>query len=218
MPYRAIDIETGHSKPVEWFLLNGKEKGLCGYCETEMTIKNSSNPERPKFFWHSNHNTNCRTIGKNGIPYQGLKEGVVDKQAGEIMREKIRENIFKIYLACLKITNTSITFSHFRKLVQEASKKGVWDYKGLTFNYVPFILLTFSDQLSCYSPEDKEFIAYRLIFQPNVKSYGELWINPQKTINAWKVDKEKGEIIEIIPIPNEIYEDLEPEYFSMIKV
>lgn len=218
MAYRAIDIDTGLSQSVEWFLLNGKKKGLCGYCETELTIKNSTNPKRPEFFWHSNQNTNCRTIGKNGIPYQGLKDGVVDKQAGALMRAKIQTNIYNIYLACLKITNTSISFSQFRKLVQEASKKGVWDYKGLTFNYVPFILLTFSEQLSCYSLEDQKFIDYRLIFQPSVKSYDELWINPHDKINAWKVDKEKGEILEIIPIPKEIYKELEPEYFSKIKV
>ncbi|MBF7694037.1 hypothetical protein [Acinetobacter pollinis] len=220
MPYRAIDMQTGLVQSVEWFIRNGKKKGLCGYCGTELTIKNSSNPLRPEFFWHSNQNTNCKTIGKNGIKYEGLKEGVIDKQAGAIIRKKIRENICQIYLACLKITNISIPFGDFKKCVEEASKKGVWDYKGLTFNYIPFIILTFSEKLSFYSIEDKGFIGYRLIFEPSVKSYDELWINPNLKINAWKIEKEKGELLDIVPIPTEIYsdEDLEPKYFSTIKI
>ncbi|WP_436897715.1 hypothetical protein [Acinetobacter gyllenbergii] len=217
MPYRAIDIETGLSQSVEWFIRNGKKIGLCGYCETEMTIKNNSNPDKPEFFWHSNQNTNCETISKNGVQYQGLSAGEIDKESGKLMREKIQKNLYKIYQACLKLTNSHIFFSHFKKMVNEASSKGVWDYKGLTFNYVPYILLTFAEDLRNYFPDEKGLIPYRFIFQPSLKAYDDLWINPHLKVNAWKVKKD-GEILEIIPISEDPLGDLEPGYFSTIKV
>ncbi|WP_038342160.1 hypothetical protein [Acinetobacter sp. A47] len=158
------------------------------------------------------------SISEINLFSQDLKCEKIDKEAGILIREKIQENLYKIYLTCVKVLNKAISFSHFRELMHVASIKGVWDYKGLTLNYVPFILLTFSDQLSNYFPNNKGFIKYKIVFQPDITAYDQLWNTPYLEKNILKVNKNNGEILEIIPIPQDPFKDIEPEYFSRIKV
>lgn len=218
MPFRAIDNETGQAYPIEWFLKNGKEKGVCGYCGTLMTIKANHTSDKRAHFWHGSGDSECPTIAKNGSAYEGLESGEIDKEAGHHMLQLVNNNMFKIYLACMKITNKSLFFSEFKDWIQKANDKKVWDYKGITLEYVPYILLTFADKLNSFFPGIKGGVDYRIIFDPKLKTFDNLWIASNQKQNILKIDKSTGEILEVLEISKNPFADLEPEYFKRFKL
>ncbi|HFP7023895.1 TPA: hypothetical protein ACHKB2_001767 [Acinetobacter baumannii] len=218
MPFRAIDEKTNQAYPIEWFLKNGKVAGVCGYCGTLMTIKANHTSDKRAHFWHGSGDSNCPTITKNGSAYEGLEGGTLDKEAGLQMIQLVNNNMFQIYLACMKIINKSLFFSEFKEWVLKANAKKVWDYKGITLEYVPYILLTFAEKLNGLFPGVKGGVDYRIIFDPKLKTFDNLWIASNQKQNILKIDKNSGDILEVAEISKNPFADLEPDYFKKFKL
>lgn len=218
MPFRAIDPETKQAQSVEWFLKHGKAQGICGFCGTMMTIKANHTSDKREHFWHGSGDSYCPTKTKNAAAYEGLSDGTVDKEAGQLMRTNVNENIFQIYLACIKIINKSLAFWEFKDLLQKANEKKIWDYKGITLEYVPYILLTFSEKLTGLFQGVNGWVEYRIIFDPKLKSYDNLWISSNQKQNILKIEKNSGDILEVVEISKNIFEDNEPDYFKKLSL
>lgn len=137
MPFRAIDEKTNQAYPIEWFLKNGKVAGVCGYCGTLMTIKANHTSDKRAHFWHGSGDSNCPTITKNGSAYEGLEGGTLDKEAGLQMIQLVNNNMFQIYLACMKIINKSLFLVNLKSGVLKLMLKKYGTIKVLLLNMFP---------------------------------------------------------------------------------
>jgi len=69
----------------------------------------------------------------------------------------------------------------YEKILHLATKKGMWRYRDLVLEYVPYILLTYKDMTR--KAHRKRLFNMRFVFNSKVKNYSDLWIH-----NEVKVD------------------------------
>lgn len=216
MPFTAIDPKSGKTQLVEWFIKNGKKSGICGFCDTYMDIRGENHPTARAHFYHEK-DIKCPSTDKNKTPFEGLRAVELDKQAGIIIREKVKENLFTIFLACNKILNKPVFLKDFKIMMSNADKKNIWDYKGITLEHIPYVLLTFHNDLKSYFTGYEGLLHYRVIFETALKSYDDLWNRPHQKLKMLVYEVDKVELLETIEIENDPFEDLEPDTFKSYK-
>lgn len=193
----------------------GIEHGVCDLCDAKMGIRGDSTSNKRPHFVHPEDDVKCISTKINKSPYEHLTAKNFDKEAGELMREQVRNNLYHIFASCVTITNSPVLkFDIFCELLKKASEKKVWDYKGLTLNYVPYILLTLHDSLEGYFTGVNGLIKYRIILEPKLSAYDDLWIKPNMKQKIWKLEKNSGEIIEIMDISKSPLMELKPAFFN----
>ncbi|OUY07640.1 hypothetical protein [Acinetobacter populi] len=207
MAYTALDPETRDKQTIEWFIKNRIKQGLCEVCESVMDIRAQYSSNRPAHLYHPK-NTACPTKFENHKRYEHLTARHFDKSHGLIIRQEVQQNLFNIYLACSAIIGKNILFDTFKKLLSEASKKKIWDYKGISLNYIPYILLSlnegffeakFRNEETNKYEETKFFIA----LEPGIKFFDDLWIDANQKKMIWKIAK-NGQPLEKLKIQGEL--------------
>lgn len=207
MTYAALVPETRDKQPIEWFIKNRIKQGFCEVCENLMEIRAQYSTDRPAHFYHAK-NADCPTKFENHKRYDHLTARYFDESLGVKIRQEVQQNLFNIYLACSAIVGKNILFETFKLMLSEASKKRIWDYKGISLNYVPYILLSlnegffeakFKNEKTKKYEETKFFIA----LEPGVKYFDDLWIDVNRKNIIWKIAK-NGEPLETLMILNEL--------------
>lgn len=209
MAFYAIDPETGGKHDADWFYLRRKRVGLCSVCDEEMELRAESSISTAVHFWHG-IGTICPSIKKNRKKYEDLPPSSIDKSAGIRLRSQVKENLYTIYSACSALVD-GLKYAEFRELIVKAFDKGIWDYKGLQLNYIPYILVTFHEMF--YSKGSKlRDDRYYVVLEPAIRCLDDLWNKPTCVKQSiWKVSPDKG-VIEELPIKSTL--DPIPDWFK----
>ena len=207
MAYAALVPGTSEKQPIEWFIKNRIKQGLCEVCGSIMDIRAQYSTDRPAHLYHPK-NTVCPTKFENHKRYEHLTARYFDESQGLIIRQDVKENLFNIYLACASIVGKNLIFDNFKKLISEATKKKVWDYKGISLNYVPYILLSLNDgffEAKFRNEETKKYeeTKFFIALEPGIKYFDDLWIEANQKKIIWKIAK-NGEPLETLKINEDL--------------
>jgi hypothetical protein len=212
MTFRAIDPSTGSVYEADWFHENRKNVGLCEVCKSEIELRAGTSIETNVHFWHGKGAT-CPTIKNNRKKYEDLPSSEMDLEAGKILRQSVKDNAYLVYGTCNAIVD-GLKYAEFKELIAKASEKGIWDYKGLALNYVPYLLVTFHDIFYAKGSKLRDDRFY-VILEPGMQYLDDLWNKPTNVKqNVWKVSPTKG-VLEEIEIKDEL--DPEPNWFKKSK-
>ncbi|WP_107331865.1 hypothetical protein [Metapseudomonas otitidis] len=212
MSFRAIDPDTGLVQSVGWFHEHRKKTGLCEVCSMDMSIRADASISTTVHFWHGIGSL-CPSIKKNRRKYEDLPVRAVDPNAGKLLRAEVRENAYLIYSACSAIVD-GMKWDSFKGVVERATEKGIWDYKGLTLRYVPYLLVTFEDMFYSKGSKLRDERFY-IVLESGLEFLDDLWNKPSEIKqNVWKVSPDKG-VIDIVEIKK--YLDPEPNWFRSAK-
>lgn len=143
MTFRAIYPNTGEIREADWFHQNRIQVGLCEVCKQKIELRAGKSVETSVHFWHGVDAT-CPTIQKNRKKYEDLPSSEKDTEAGKALKQAVKDNAYLIYGACNAIVD-GLKYAEFKEVIAKATEKGIWDYKGLAINYVPYLLITFHD-------------------------------------------------------------------------
>lgn len=212
MSFRAIDPESGAIQEADWFHERRKKVGLCEVCNSEIELRAETSIETSIHFWHGK-GSSCPTIKKNRERYEDLPATQIDKEAGKALRQEIKDNAYLIYGCCSAIVD-GLKYPEFKDLIAKATEKGIWDYKGLALNYVPYLLVTFHEMFYAKGSKLRDDRFY-VILEPGINHLDDLW-NQSTFIKqkVWKVSPEKG-VLEEIDILTEL--NPEPNWFKSAK-
>lgn len=214
MPYKAIDPATGKIEPIESFIKKNITKGICAVCDQSLTIRADVTPGTRPHFWHGSSVSNCPSVKKNRVRYEDLPPSKKNESTGVLLKEDVKNKLHTIYLACQAITGKIITKKDFLSCLEKANKKNIWEYDGLTIDYVPYILLCFLEKYyfdvwngKSFHPEITHFI-----LDLNIKYLDDLW-NKQSVIKQkiWHMDS-SGDVIKKIDIKPGL--NIVPFYFE----
>jgi len=212
MTFRAIDPETDILQDADWFHEKRKKSGLCEVCDSEIELRAETSIETSVHFWHGVGSL-CPTIKKNRKKYEDLPSTEIDREAGKKLRQAVKDNAYIVFSACNAIVD-GLKYAEFKALIAKASDKGIWDYKGLELNYVPYLLVTFHDMFYAKGNKLRDN-RYYVILEPGIEYLDDLWNKPNNVKqNIWKVSPSKG-VLEEVAIKNEL--DPEPNWFKDAK-
>lgn len=212
MTYRAIDPDTGDIHEVDWFHEKRKDTGLCEVCRSSIELRAQTSVETSVHFWHGLGST-CPTIKRNRKKYEDLPVTEVDKHAGKLLRQSIKDNAYLVFSSCNAIVD-GLKYAEFKDLITKASEKGIWDYKGLSINYIPYLLITFHEMFYARGNKLRDD-RYYVILEPGIKYLDDLWNQPTNIKQkVWKVSPTKG-VLEELEIKSEL--DPEPNWFKNAK-
>lgn len=212
MSYRAIDPDTGEIYDVDWFHERRKKIGLCEVCNSEVELRAEASVETSVHFWHG-LGASCPTIKKNRKKYQDLPVTEIDREAGIALREEVSKNAYLIFATCNAIVD-GLKYSEFKELIAKASEKNIWDYKGLSLSYVPYLLITFHEIFYAKGSKLRDD-RYYVILEPSIKYLDDLWNKPTHIKQKiWKISPNKG-VLEEETIKD--YLDPEPKWFKNAK-
>ncbi|WP_436862136.1 hypothetical protein [Acinetobacter haemolyticus] len=204
----ALEAESGEIKDVQWFMLNRGKRGVCPLCESLMELRAEKTTDRSAHLWHG-RNTSCPSIPENRIKYENLTARGIDKEQGIRLRKEVLENLYTVYMSCNAIVD-GLRKPEFEQLLRLATEKGIWDYKGLRLNYVPYVLVTFHDMF--YAKDSKiRNERYFVVLEPNIKYLDDLWNDSRVKQYIWKVSPTSG-VLEKVAIKDEL--DPEPKWFK----
>lgn len=193
----------------EWelkFKASGLE-ALCPVCDNNLFIRNNSAPNGTKHFVHY-RGTNCPTVESNRKKYEGFYPTERDKENAIIVKKQVLDNLYLVYLKCWEIMGGKLKHSEFNSMLETAKEREIWLYKGLTFDYVPYVLLV------CYGVFNKRgtdrIERVYFVFDANLNNYDDLWNHKGLKKKMWKVLPDRDEVDEI---PFKLIKP-EPDYFK----
>ncbi|MBP2111693.1 hypothetical protein [Paenibacillus silagei] len=193
--YEAIDIVTNELYGIDDWLKNceNRKEGLCRVCGEKIYIRADKSENTKTHFSHY-RDSKCPTIEKNHRPFAHLNASELDLENGEIIKGKVAEHSFLIFEKCKGMAE-NLNAKEFRDLIDFATQKEVWNYKGLTFTYVPYILLTCREKFTKGERNYRKSDFY-FVFDPNIKNVDELWNQSGKKQKLWKVDCKDNNVTE----------------------
>ncbi|MBU7318217.1 competence protein CoiA [Paenibacillus oleatilyticus] len=207
----AIDKVLGKKFNIEEWSKNCQNRsiGECPICDEDVFIKADKSPNRSTHFSHY-PNSKCPTIKGNRRPFVDLAPSEIDEENAIQIKSYVIENLYAIYLKCNSLAD-GIKFNVFRDLIITFNQKNIWNYKGLTLKYIPYILLTCRDKFpkneSGFRKDDFYFV-----FEPNMRYGDDLWNKPHKVKQKiWKVLLSNGNFEEYEILDEWI---IEPEWFK----
>ncbi|WP_339784473.1 hypothetical protein NSQ38_24070 [Paenibacillus sp. FSL R7-0313] len=209
---KAIDPVSGKLLEVqEWLkVCSNRREGLCPVCDEEISLRADKSENTRTHFTHRK-GSQCPTIEKNHKPFEHLVASDIDNENGEYIKSLTIANSYSIYEKCKGLAD-NLSVKEFRELIDFATSKGVWNFKGLTFMYVPYILLTCRERFikkdSDYRKKDFYFV-----LDPNLNKVDELWNDTKsKKQKLWKINVDNNSVEEY-----SINEILVPEWFTYTK-
>ncbi|WP_019638930.1 hypothetical protein [Paenibacillus fonticola] len=192
----AVDKVTGLKYNVDEWMIHCENRsiGECPICDEDVFIKADKSPKRSTHFSHYPHSS-CPTIKENRKPFIDLPPSDIDEKNAIRLKKEFTENLYGIYLKCNSLAD-GIKFSVFRELILSFTQKNIWNYKGLTLKYIPYILLACREKFPTNESSFRKENVY-FIFEPNMRYGDDLWNKPQKIKQKmWKVFLSNGDFEE----------------------
>lgn len=175
LKYKAIDI-----------------KPLCPVCRKELFIRASSTPDKASHFVHYK-NSGCPTIDENRKKYEGLRPVEMDFKNAKKIKKEFINNMWLVYQKCNSLCSEDpnkkgLNQKQFKKMVDKATENDIWYYKGLTLEYLPYVLLVnygvFRElKRKCY-----------FVFDSKLTNYDDLWTKGKVKKKIWKVYYEDNDV------------------------
>ena len=205
----AFDPVTNNTYDVDTWLkkCENRRDGICSICGDRVYLRADKSEERRTHFAHIKGST-CPSIIENHQPFKHLSVSDFDNENAIMIKSLILENAYLVYEKCKRMAD-GLTVKEFRELIDFATSKAVWNYKGLSFKYVPYILLTCRER---YTKKDFEYRKreFYFVLDPNVSHVDELWNDTvNKKQKLWKIYLGEKDIEEY-----QIGDQLEPDWFK----
>lgn len=210
MKYAIDKITRKRYNVAQWKIhCENRTVGECEICGEDIYLKAKETPTTAAHFAHY-HGTNCPTKSKNRIPFLNLQPSAIDEKNSLEIREELDRQLYKVYNKCSVLTG-GLRIATFKKLIQNCHQKNVWAYKGLTFKYVPYLLLASHDKFVKDDLSSTDQFNFYFTLAPAIHHSDDLW-NNQKNVaqSIWKVCSD-GEITNY-PINANL--DMEPDWFD----
>lgn len=172
MATSAINPLTGMLETAHWFVAHGLKQGLCSVCGDMMDIVAEHTPGTSEHFRHERHSL-CPTVTKNRIRYETLGASEYDNEQAINLRNSVSEHMYEICLIFQALAEGG-RISEFKDALKKADEINIWRYKGLTINFVPYILLTFVDMFESKQSifRDADFF---FVLPPGIRAIDQLW-------------------------------------------
>ncbi|ARR10689.1 hypothetical protein [Paenibacillus bovis] len=207
----AIDKVAGKRYSIaEWKIhCENRTIGRCEVCGEDVYIRAKETTSTAAHFAHY-QGTKCPTKAGNRTPFLNLRPSAIDEKNSLEIRQELERQLYKVYNKCSALTG-GLRIATFRKLIQNCHQRNVWAYKGLTFKYVPYLLLASHEKFVKEDLTSTAQINFYFTLAPAIRYSDDLW-NQQKNVaqSIWKVCPD-GEIINY-PIDADL--DVEPEWFN----
>lgn len=113
----------------------------CPVCGEVTEIKAAGSTEVKTHFAHSIQGTDCPTINDNRRKYALLPPVDPDTENGNNLINWTKVNVWHLYTKCKEILHGRLRFQEFSDMLTKANEKGIWFYKGLTSNTLPYVLI-----------------------------------------------------------------------------
>lgn len=184
MTRSAIHKKTGKLvSPEEFVALEGaqyREKGVypsCPSCGADLSPYGVHSVTVTSRFDHPN-GSNCSLSSTPDPRYAHLSPSEWDMEAGGRLRAAMCEieNLKSVYSACRSLTST-LSGHEFVEMCRQADRRNVWCYKGLTLDWLPYILVTLVD----LPATDKRSYPLRIVLikKRRDSTIDSLWITPE---------------------------------------
>lgn len=141
MGYKALDKRNNKIYDVkEWQI---KARGVTPYCPVcgEVTeLKAASSVVMKTHFAHE-RDSECPLIENNRSRYAILSPAEQDTKNGNEIIYWTKLNIIHLYNKCREILQGKLKYKEFSEMLERASNKNLWFYKGLTKEVLPYVLI-----------------------------------------------------------------------------
>lgn len=154
---------------------------ICEFCRENIYLAGGSS-DRVLHFRHR-PGGHCPTKIPAGRPYLELTPVDGDPTSGAHLRSDVRRN-WKRHFSALSNLVPFLSPEEFTSLLEIASERRVWDYRGLQEENVPYVLVLVADFPPWTSikrngrPERK--LWFRFMYRSQVQSISDLWIRPSE--------------------------------------
>jgi hypothetical protein len=203
MPFYAFDSNAPGTPTVHvdvWIATRtARGNPTCGCCGSIFTIVAANSPGSTTHFAHPK-GAQCPLMAVYAVPYVNLATIPKNAAAAAALRTSFNQNVERAFNKCSSIAQ-NLSFSEFRTCFDNLHMHNAWEYNALSLEYIPYVLLCFTDLFSArrhYRPDDFYFM---LEPRPNL---GDLWIRPhitpQRILQVFPV---MGRVVHI-PILNDL--------------
>lgn len=153
-----------------------RPKAICEVCNTRLTFI-QGNDSHVSYFKHD-AGVFCPTKEPAGRPYLALTPVNPDPEAARILRTAFRQNWMWHYDRVSHMVPL-LSADEFLALVQFATERNAWAYRGLEERMIPRLLVLMADFAPWTSfPKNKREFWFHFFFESSVGSLDELWIRP----------------------------------------
>ncbi|MFA9208538.1 MAG: hypothetical protein ACEQSN_09885 [Yersinia sp. (in: enterobacteria)] len=172
MATSAINPTTGILETAYRFVAHGLKQGLCSVCGEMMDVVAEHAPGTSEHFRHERHSL-CPTVTKNRIRYESLGSSEYDDEQAINLRNSVSEHMYEVCLTFQALAEGG-RISEFRDALKKADEINIWRYRGMTINFVPYILLTFVDMFESKQSvfRDTDFF---FVLPPGIRTIDRLW-------------------------------------------
>jgi hypothetical protein len=208
MPNYALDPRTRARVTIKQWLDGGRQHqpAECDVCGEEVMPKAVSTAATSPHFAHQ-ANSRCPTVAGNRARFASLGPSGKDPTAGKRIRQEFVDKAFAVYTKCSGLCET-LKLAEFQSMVAAADQKDMWSYVGLSFKYVPYLLVSTQTR---FPAGGLRHFSFYFVFEPPRRHVDELWSNPVRLKQRiWRVHEADGALD-----PFDIDEEwlVEPEWF-----
>lgn len=180
----AIDRQITTDQYDQEFMRNTTEKGdlrlrpqpYCEVCHTRLTFI-QGNDSHVSYFKHS-VGIVCPTKEPAGRPYLALTPVDPDPAAAQNLMKNVRKNWRWHYDQVMQMVPL-LSVDEFLTLLERATERRAWAYRGLEQRMVPRLLVLMADFAPWTSfPREKREFWFHFFFESSVTSLDDLWIRP----------------------------------------
>ncbi|MDA8095286.1 MAG: hypothetical protein M0T84_15535 [Betaproteobacteria bacterium] len=174
MTGQAINPRTGRLVTPEEFAQQAgpdyREKGLlplCPACGAALSLYGVHSPNVTSRFDHPNHSV-CELSSTPDPRFAHLKPSSWDLEQGKRLFAAFcePESIKAGYALCRKICG-KLTGDEFLAMCRAADRKNIWAYRGITLEFLPYVLVTLVD----LEKSDRRPIPLRIVLHKPVKTF-----------------------------------------------
>lgn len=179
----------------EWELKYKEEKGCpkCLICDYDLYVRASSSPGVSTHFVHK-QGSNCSSIGDNRKRYDTLFPREKDYVNAKKLKKTLLSNMELVFQKCKSIFGKGFRRKDFRNVIHKASERDIWLYKGLTMEYLPYVLLVNYGIFQKNEYREKVYF----VFDAKLSRYEDLWIRPKEIKKkVWRVYPDDKDIEEV---------------------
>lgn len=176
----------------EWLVTYGAHvRGVCPVCEQPARVRAQSSARTATHFSHFTE-ANCPTTHERHDPYRLLAGMPVDKAGAVSLRAEARFHVRELFLSCQYLA-TGLTPAEFRSLLREATVRRVWEYRGLSYAVLPYVLVTLTREFATI-PERRTDRMY-FAFPAGARRLDDLWNSPHRIQRVlWRITPRVGEV------------------------
>uniref|UniRef100_Q07NW2 Uncharacterized protein n=1 Tax=Rhodopseudomonas palustris (strain BisA53) TaxID=316055 RepID=Q07NW2_RHOP5 len=153
---------------------------ICRVCHESVYLVDGS-PERASHFRHRIKSF-CPTIFPTGEPYMKMTPNRGDAASGQVLRAAVRRH-WHAHYSVLRGIVPFLSPEEFVSLLQFASERRTWDYRGLCESQIPYVMILLADFPPWTSTrkggQNERHLWFRFWYSRHAQSIEDLWTRPR---------------------------------------